>query len=386
MAIHGSTLPVSLAFVTKGVAVNILVPSQPEPGGGPSPGFVKAPVVGPDPADRFLANPAVLRLDTDPVRWVVYAVTTDGRLAQFEHVDGRWRIDFPIDQEDLPAVAFAGTVTVIHGAGPDAREIFGTSTAGRLVRVLLDGDRAMVDFPAEQAEGAPGQPPAQDRVFAGAPVAIEFDAAARKRLVYGLTRAGVLVELWGDGDRWQLGSPAEEAGDGGLRFRGGLAAALAGKGTADVTKHVAGVTTDGVLVELTGKYGVRGATHYGEDSRFRGDGIGMFTGPPDYHGLVLAAVTTTGRLVCFDAAGRTLEPAALAEHPESDFARVAGGAVADGWIHVHAITATGTIVELRSGKIDGPSLLTLPWSGWSYMRLASFDELEGEEEREARRR
>jgi hypothetical protein len=386
MAIHGSTLPVSLAIVTKGVAVNILVPSQPEPGGGPSPGFVKAPVVGPDPADRFLANPAVLRLDTDPVRWVVYAVTTDGRLAQFEHADGQWRIDFPLDMEELPAIGFAGTVTVIHGAGADAREIFATSTGGRLVRVLLDGDRVTVDFPAELAEGAPGQPPAQERVFAGAPVAIEFDAAARKRLAYCLTSDGELIELWGDGDRWQLGYPAEEAGDPGLRFRGGLAAALARKGQAEVTKHLAGVTTDGKLVELTGKYGVRGAAHYGGESRFRGDGIGMFTGPADYGGLVLAAVTTTGRLVCFDAAGRTVEPAALAEHPESDFTRVVGGAVADGWIHVHAITAAGTIVELRSGKIDAPPLLTLPWSGWSYMRLASFDELEGEEEREARRR
>jgi hypothetical protein len=385
MAIHGNTLPTSLAVVTKGAVVTVITP-PPETGAGASPPFVKAPVVDLEPADTFHADPAVLRLGTDPVSWAVYAVTTDGRLAQFQHSDGQWRTDLPLDQEELPAVDFAGTVTVIHGAGPNDREIFGTSTGGRLVRVLLDGDRVMVDFPADLAEGAPGQPRAQDRAFAGAPVAIEFDAAARKRLVYCLTSEGVLVELWGDGDHWQLGSPAEEAGDAGLRFRGGLAAALAGKGTPQVTKHVAGVTTDGVLMELTGKYGRRGAAPYGGDSRFRGDGIGMFTGPPDYNGLVLAAVTTTGRLVCFDAAGRTVEPAALAEHPESDFARVVGGADADGWIHIHAITTSGTIVELRSGKIDAPSVLALPWSGWSYMRLTSFDELEKEAERDAPRR
>lgn len=150
-------------------------------------------------------------------------------------------------------------------------------------------------------------------------------------------------------------------------------------------KHVAAVTTGGVLVlvELTGKYGVRSAAYYGGDSRFRGDGIAMLTGPPDYNGFTLAAVTTTGRLVCFDAAGHTGEPATLAEHPESIFSRVIGGTVADGWIYVHAITGSGTIVELRSGKIDDPPVLSLPWLGWTYMRLASFDELEKEAERGA---
>jgi hypothetical protein len=133
-------------------------------------------------------------------------------------------------------------------------------------------------------------------------------------------------------------------------------------------------------MELTGQYGVRSSVRYGGESEFRSDRIAMLAGTPDYNGFVLAAITTAGRLVCFDAAGRTVEPAQLAEHPESDFAGVLGGVFADGWIHLHAITAGGTLVELRSGKVDEPPVLTLPWSGWSYMRLTSWDDLEQEEE------
>jgi hypothetical protein len=369
MPIHGSSPKVSVAVVTK-IGDQLAVQLPLEPGGyeAHAPGDR-----GPDGGERFQGTPFVLR--TEPAgTWIVYAVTAGGRLAEYDYRDDTWHTDFPTNNED-PGVAFAGSVAVLRGATSQAREVFGITAQGRLVRVLIDGRKRVVDYPAEIAEGA------GDRRFAGSPAAVDFDVANRKRLVYAVTTDGLLVELWGDGDSWQLGFPADEVQEArALRFRGSPAARLARRGHDDAGKHVAAIATDGRLVALSETRGIRRSAYVGDPAtRIGGERVALVTAAPDRKGYVLVAITTEGRLLCLDDSGRTAEPSTSAECPESAFQGDPVALFADERIYVHAITKSGVLVQLRSGKADDTSIFQLPPWDWSYLTVGRWSHPEEEQ-------
>lgn len=378
MAIHGTTLSTTLSVVVHG-DLTVHIPTLAISGGSaPSVEHSPARTEGSTASPKFQGVPASLRLASSKTAWVVYAVTQNGHLGQFTYDTGAWTVDYPLmHDDDIEDVLFAGSVVALRGATQQAREIYGVSTDGRLARVLFDGATPTgVDYPAEIAE------PGVAHHFAGSPAAVAFDAAHGKRLVYAITTDGALVELWGEGTRWELGLPAAEARQPALRFHGSPAAALARKGHDDVSKHLAAVTTDDRLFEFTGKYGERSSQQFGGEERFRADGIAMTQGTPEYKGIVLAATTTAGRIVCFDLAGHTAEPARLAEHPQSAFRPDLRATFAAGHLNIHAVATDDTIVELRSAKVDDPPVLALPSSGWSYMPVGDWNaEPEGEDKR-----
>ncbi|MEA2190581.1 MAG: hypothetical protein QOI73_702 [Solirubrobacteraceae bacterium] len=360
MAIHGSTLKVDLAVVTKSnkLAVVIATPEK----------YVQVypTELSPGASMTFQGRPALLLDDAGEER-VVYAVTTHGHLVRCNHRDGEWSDYMPTMEEHVPDVTLAGSVAVIAGRTATAYEVYGITTEQRLVRILIDGDATSVDYPVETAVAAD----VHGLRFAGSPAAIDFDAAAGKRLVYAITTDGVLVELWGEGDRWELGYPADESGEPQRRFRGSPNARLARKGTSDVTKYVAAFTTADELVSFTGKHGSRGLGHFGKPRTFRGDRIAMLTATPDYGGVVLAAVTADRRLVCFDSVRGEVHPAEAAEYPAPTFRGDVRVTFHEGRLFIHAVTQGEKLVQFRSDPIGDPSVFKLP-DRWSYLEMGDW--------------
>jgi hypothetical protein len=210
----------------------------------------------------FGSDPAVFSRGGPPEtggKKSVYAITVDGRLAQLWDTD-RWNGDFPAE---APGGSYApgwrpffqGSPAVFGRVGPDAtggkKSIYAINTDGRLAQ-LWDTDRWNGDFPAEEANN--GQ--FQNLRFQGAPAVFSRGGPPEtggKKSIYVITTDGRLVQLW-DTDRWNLDFPAEEANNGqfaSLRFQG--SPAVVNRGGPDATggkKSIYVVATDGRLVQL----------------------------------------------------------------------------------------------------------------------------------------
>lgn len=359
MPIHGSTLKVGLAVVTKQEHLAVILPTHER--------YVQQYPVerAPGASMTFQGRPALL-LDND--EWIVYCVTTGGRLVRCKQRGDEWSTYIPTEQPDLPDLPLAGSAVVLAGRTASEHEVFGVTTDNRLVRLLIDGDRCSIDYPAEKAVSADFH----GLRFAGSPAAMDFDAPAGKRLVYAITTDGVLVELWGDGDRWEAGYPADEAGEGELRFRGSPNARLSGAGTADVTKRVTAFTRDDRLITFTGKYDNRAATQFGDELRFPGDRAAMVNGPPEYAGVIQAAVTSDGHLICFDSAGGVVKPAEAAELGQTTFRRNVRVTFEEGRVFVHAVTYDDEkVVQFRSDPVGDPPVFALPHN-WSHLMMGDW--------------
>ena len=169
----------------------------------------------------------------------IYSVTTDGRLAQVWDTD-RWNLDFPAELAGQPALRFQPGVAVFgRDAAENRKSIYAVTTDGRLAQVW-DTDRWNLDFPAELA----GQPALR---FQPGVAVFGRDAAENRKSIYAVTTDGRLAQVW-DTDRWNLDFPAELAGQPALRFQPGVA--VFGRDAAENRKSIYAVTTDGRLAQV----------------------------------------------------------------------------------------------------------------------------------------
>ncbi|MEU9841770.1 hypothetical protein AB0C69_21370 [Actinomadura sp. NPDC048032] len=99
---------------------------------------------------RFGGDPAVFGRDVAGDKKSIYAVTFDERLVQIWDTDG-WNVDFPAERTDQPDVRFRQTPAVfVRETAGDKKSIYAVTSEGRLAQVW-DTDRWNIDFPAELA-------------------------------------------------------------------------------------------------------------------------------------------------------------------------------------------------------------------------------------------
>jgi hypothetical protein len=115
----------------------------------------------------------------------------------------RWNIGFPAELAGQAALRFHGGLAVLRTSyGANKKAIFAITTDGRLVQ-LWDTDRWNIGFPAELA----GQAGIR---FQGAPAACPTDFGNNKKAILVVTTDGRLAQVW-DADRWHLDFPFEAA-------------------------------------------------------------------------------------------------------------------------------------------------------------------------------
>ena len=188
---------------------------------------------------RFQDSPAVFPTNAGENKKSIYAITADGRLAQVWDGD-RWILDFPAEKADQKELRFQGTPAVFpDNAAENKKSIYAITTDGRLAQVW-DTDCWNLDFPADKA----GQGALR---FQGNPAVFPTNAAENKKSIYAITTDGRLAQVW-DPDRWILDFPAEKAGQGGLRFQNGVA--VFPTNAAGNKKSIYAITADGRLAQI----------------------------------------------------------------------------------------------------------------------------------------
>jgi hypothetical protein len=160
-----------------------------------------------NPSIRFTSSPAVFGRDSAGNKKSLYAITTDGRLAQIWDTN-KWNLDFPAELSGNPGLRFTGSPAVFgRDSAGNKKSLYAVTTDGRLAQVW-DTDKWNLDFPAELS-GNPGLR------FTGSPAVFGRDSAGNKKSLYAITKDGRLAQIW-DTDKWNLDFPAELA----IRFRG----------------------------------------------------------------------------------------------------------------------------------------------------------------------
>ena len=140
----------------------------------------------------------------------LYAITTDGRLAQIWDTD-RWNLDFPVENTSQAGLRFGGDPAVFgRDAAGDKKSIYAVTFDERLAQIW-DTDGWNVDFPVEHTD----QPGLRVRPT---PAVFVRETAGNKKSIYAVTSEGRLAQIW-DTDQWNLDFPAELAGRQDLRFR-----------------------------------------------------------------------------------------------------------------------------------------------------------------------
>ena len=191
------------------------------------------------PTLRFQGSPAVFGRDAAANKKSLYAITADGRLIQVWDTS-QWNHDFPAAAAGQPTLRFQGSPAVF-GRDPagNKKSIYAITTDGRLAQIW-DTTQWNIDFPAE----ATNQPNLR---FQGSPAVFGRDPAGNKKSLYLATTDGRLVQIW-DTTQWNVDFPAELAGQAGLRFPG--TPAVFGRDPAGNKKSIYAVTTDGRLVQI----------------------------------------------------------------------------------------------------------------------------------------
>ena len=119
------------------------------------------------------------------------------------------------------------------------KSLYAITTDGRLAQIW-DTTKWNIAFPAEQA----GQPNLR---FQGSPAVFGRDPAANRKSLYAITTDGRLIQVW-DTTQWNHDFPAAAAGQPNLRFQG--SPAVFGRDPADDKKSIYAVTTQGRLAQL----------------------------------------------------------------------------------------------------------------------------------------
>jgi hypothetical protein len=151
---------------------------------------------------QFEHCPAVFGRDPALNTKSLYAVTTTGRLAQIWDTNN-WNIDFPAEATDQPSHKFKGSPAVF-GRDPtrNTKSLYAVTTNGRLAQIWDDAQGWHIDFPAENA----GQPGLQ---FEGSPAVFGRDPARNTKSLYAVTTNGRLAQIWDDAQGWHIDFPAE---------------------------------------------------------------------------------------------------------------------------------------------------------------------------------
>ena len=130
----------------------------------------------------------------------IYVITEDGRLAQIWDTD-HWELDFPAEAAGFGSLRFQQGVTVFSTNAEDNKKaIYAITTDGRLAQIW-DSNRWELDFPAELAGHA------QLR-FQGIPAVFPTNAEDNKKSIYAITTDGRLAQVW-DTNQWKLDFPNE---------------------------------------------------------------------------------------------------------------------------------------------------------------------------------
>lgn len=189
---------------------------------------------------RFQADPAVFSRDPDRNLKSLYALTSDGRLAQIWDDHQSWHLDFPAEIAGFSSIRFQGSPAVFpRDPVRNLKSLYLTTTDGRLAQVW-DDEGWHLDFPAELA----GQ---HNLRFLGTPAVFPRDPFRNLKTVYATTTDGRLTQIW-DHDGWNLDHPAERAGFPELRFQGSPAGF--GRDLARNLKSLYAVTIDGRLAQI----------------------------------------------------------------------------------------------------------------------------------------
>ncbi|MEV0665423.1 hypothetical protein ACIBI3_33500 [Actinomadura luteofluorescens] len=107
-----------------------------------------------EPSLHFAGSPAVFGRDAVHNKKSIYAMTADGRLAQIWDTN-RWNIDFPAELAGQPGLRFTGSPAVFgRDIAHNKKSIYAITTDGQLAQIW-DTNRWNIDFPAELA-GLPG--------------------------------------------------------------------------------------------------------------------------------------------------------------------------------------------------------------------------------------
>ena len=165
-----------------------------DPGGRYAPGW----------NTRFTGTPAVFGREPSPAtggKKSIYIITADHRLAQLWDTDA-WNGDFPAENADAAKLRFQGNPAVFARQNqPDAeggkKSVYAITTDGRLAQ-LWDTATWHADFPAEAPGGNYREPWVPRFKFSPAVFGREIDPEAEggKKSIYAINASGALVQLW----------------------------------------------------------------------------------------------------------------------------------------------------------------------------------------------
>ncbi|WP_433325291.1 S8 family peptidase [Spirillospora sp. CA-294931] len=296
-----------------------------------------------EPDLRFQGAPAVFARDLARNLKTSYAITTDGRLAQIWDHDG-WKIDFPAELAGAAGLRFAGSPVVFaRDAERNLKTLYAITTDGRLAQIW-DHDGWHVDFPAEVA-GHTGLR------FQNSPAVFARSAARNLKTIYAVTREGRLAQVW-DHQGWNLDFPAELAGSQELRFQGSPTVFARDPGRN--LKTVYAVTSEGRLAQVWDHEGwnidfpaeLAGAG----ELRFGGSPT-VFVRSPRQNLKTVYAVTSEGRLAqIWDHEGWNIDfPAELAGFDDLRFKGAPAGFGRDmgrNLKSLYAVTADGRLAQI----------------------------------------
>jgi hypothetical protein len=131
----------------------------------------------------------------------VYAITIDGRLAQIWDTDRGWSLDFPAEAAGSPTLRFQGSPAVFgRDLVGNKKSVYALTTDGRLAQMWDTDAGWSLDFPAEAA----GSPSLR---FQGSPGVFGRDQAGNKKSVYAITIEGRLAQMWDTDAGWSLDFP-----------------------------------------------------------------------------------------------------------------------------------------------------------------------------------
>jgi hypothetical protein len=240
---------------------------------------------------RFVASAAVFGTSPGANLKSIYAVRTDGRLAQIWDDRDGWHMDFPAEYTEHANLRFQGSLAVLPvNEFGNKKLIYILTTDGRLAQIWDNDQGWHLDFPAEAA----GR---NDLRFKGRPAAFHVSIENKRKSIYVMTSDGRLAQIWDTHRGWHVDFPAENAGHPNMRFQGGPA--VFPTMASENYKSIHAITTDGRLVQVWDDQGWHldfPAEHAGQaDLRFQGS-PDVFATDALHNRKVVYAVTTTGRL------------------------------------------------------------------------------------------
>jgi hypothetical protein len=234
---------------------------------------------------KFKGNIAAFPIDAANFKKAIYAVTTDGRLAQLWDTNG-WNVNFPAELAGYSGT-FNGNVAVFPTDETNFKKaLYAITSDGKLMQMWDVWGGWNRDFPAQLA-GYTG-------TFKGGIAVFPTNVPNLKKAIYVVTNNGKLAQIW-DTNKWNISFPAELAGYAG-KFIGGVAAFSTDE--TNFKKALYAVTEDRRLTQIwdTSSWNISfpgGILEYQE--AFKG-GIAAFPLDETNFKKALYAVTTDGRL------------------------------------------------------------------------------------------